>query len=61
MVIVAGGIGLAPLRPVIYWLPRSTAISCRRVVLLYGCRTPEDRLYADELERWASDPRSTCW
>ncbi len=53
VVIVAGGIGLAPLRPVIYWLlahrPR-----VRRVILLYGCRTPADRLYAQELEQWAA-------
>ncbi len=25
------------------------------MVLLYGCRTPEDRLYAEELEQWEDD------
>lgn len=53
VVILTGGIGLAPLRPVVYWLLRHRD-ECRRVVLLYGCRTPEDRLYADELESWSA-------
>ena len=51
IVIVAGGIGLAPLRPVVL-----TALADRsrygRIVLLTGARTPGDLLYADELERW---------
>ena len=51
VVIVAGGIGLAPLRPVIYWLLQHRE-RCKRVVLLYGCRTPEDRVFAEELEQW---------
>jgi NAD(P)H-flavin reductase len=52
VVIVAGGIGLAPLRPVVYYLLRHRQ-RYRRVILLYGCRTPADRLYAQELEGWA--------
>lgn len=55
VVILGGGIGLAPLRPVIYWLLQHREY-CRRVVVLYGCRTPEDRLYVDELDQWAQDP-----
>ena len=55
VVILGGGIGLAPLRPMIYWLLQHRE-HCRRVVLLYGCRTPEDRLYVDELQQWADDP-----
>ena len=54
IVIVAGGIGLAPLRPVVL-----TALADRsrygRIVLLTGARTPGDLLYADELERWRRD------
>lgn len=51
VVLVAGGIGLAPLRPALY------AILARRerygkVVLLYGARSPEDILYRDELRHW---------
>lgn len=51
VVIVAGGIGIAPLRPVIYALMQEPGY-CQRLVLLYGCRTPEDRVYAAELEEW---------
>ena len=54
VVIVAGGIGLAPLRPVIYHI-LAHRDRYRRVVLLYGCRTPEDRVFADELEQWEAD------
>jgi NAD(P)H-flavin reductase len=51
VILVAGGIGIAPLRPVVYWL-LDHRTHCRRVVLLYGCRTPEDRVFAEELEQW---------
>ena len=54
LVIVAGGIGLAPLRPVIYSVLRHRE-RYRRVVVLYGCRTPEDRIFARELEQWEAD------
>jgi len=54
LVIVGGGIGLAPLRPVIYWVLRRRD-RFRRVILLYGCRTPADRLYVEELEKWSSE------
>jgi len=54
IVIVAGGIGLAPLRPVVL-----TVLADRsrygRIVLLAGARTPGDLLYTDELERWRHD------
>jgi NAD(P)H-flavin reductase len=51
VVLVAGGIGLAPLRPALLQI-LSRRSDYGRVVLLYGTRTPEDVLYADELERW---------
>jgi NAD(P)H-flavin reductase len=51
IVIVAGGIGLAPLRPALYELVANRG-DYERVVLLYGARTPEDMLYRAELERW---------
>ncbi len=54
VVIVVGGIGLAPLRPVLY-----TIVTRRkdfgRVTLLYGCRRPEEILYRPQLETWRSD------
>jgi NAD(P)H-flavin reductase len=54
VVIVAGGIGIAPLRPVLYWMLEHRQ-QFRRVVLMYGCRTSEDRVYATELEQWDRD------
>jgi NAD(P)H-flavin reductase len=51
VVIVAGGIGLAPLRPAIYQLLNQRA-RYGRLVLLYGARTPEDILFRRELEQW---------
>lgn len=51
VVMVAGGIGLAPLRPVLYYL-LSNREKYGRMVLLYGARTPQDLLYKPELEKW---------
>jgi len=51
VVLVAGGIGLAPLRPVLYHI-LAYRERYGRVLLLYGARTPEDLLYAHELEQW---------
>jgi len=51
VVIVAGGIGLAPLRPAIYQI-LSQRNDFGKFVLLYGARTPEDLLYSKEIERW---------
>ena len=48
---VAGGLGLAPLRPAIYAVLARRA-DVGRVVLLYGSRTPADLLYPDELHAW---------
>jgi NAD(P)H-flavin reductase len=53
VVIVAGGICLAPLRPVVQQL-LARRERYGRVVLLYGGRTPHDLLYGRELARWRS-------
>ena len=51
VVVVGGGIGLAPLRPAIdHVLAHRERYG--NVVVLYGGRSPEDLLYAAELERW---------
>lgn len=51
MLIVAGGIGLAPLRPVVL-----AALDQRArydgVVLLVGARSPQDLIFTRELETW---------
>jgi NAD(P)H-flavin reductase len=51
VVIVSGGIGLAPLRPALYRMLDQRE-RYGRIVLLYGARTPEDILYRPELEQW---------
>ncbi len=53
LVIVAGGIGLPPLRPALYQALRARE-RFGRVVLLYGARTPADLLFTDELAGWRS-------
>ncbi len=52
VVIAAGGIGLAPLRPAILWL-LARRERYGRLVLLYGGRAPDQLLYVDELDSWA--------
>jgi len=52
LIIVAGGIGLAPLRPVIYHVLAHRQ-EYDRLVLLYGARSPRDLLYRKELAAWA--------
>ena len=51
VVVIAGGIGLAPLRPVIYHVLENRR-RYGRVVVLYGSRSPEELLYLEELRRW---------
>jgi NAD(P)H-flavin reductase len=51
VVIVAGGIGLAPLRPALYHI-LAHRDQYGQVSLLYGARTPQDLLYQPELHQW---------
>ncbi|MDF1859960.1 MAG: FAD/NAD(P)-binding protein [Verrucomicrobiales bacterium] len=55
LVFVAGGIGLAPLRPAILH-----ALAHRkdygRIVILAGARSPEDLIFHDELLEWKEEP-----
>jgi len=51
ILIITGGIGLAPLRPLIYHL-LAHRDRYGKVVLLYGARTPADILYRKEIEQW---------
>ncbi|MBI5835825.1 MAG: FAD/NAD(P)-binding protein [Candidatus Eisenbacteria bacterium] len=53
VLIVAGGIGLAPLRPSILHVLAHRR-DYRRVVLMYGARTPADILYQGQLSKWRS-------
>jgi len=51
LVIVAGGLGLAPLRPAIYHALAHRA-AYGNIELIYGARSPQDILYYRELETW---------
>ena len=53
VVIIAGGIGLAPLRPVIYQVIANRG-RYGRFRILYGARTPREILFRGQLERWSS-------
>lgn len=55
LLVVAGGIGLAPLRPVVYEAV-SNADEEGRVSLVYGARSPSDLLYRDEVTAWEKTP-----
>ena len=54
VVVLAGGLGLAPLRPAVEGL-LARRDSYGRVLLLYGARTPGDLLYPQQLEDWRAE------
>jgi NAD(P)H-flavin reductase len=54
VVVVAGGIGLAPLRPVVLHALEHRS-DFDRVVVLYGARTPDDLLFPAELSGWSAE------
>jgi NAD(P)H-flavin reductase len=51
VVIVAGGLGLAPLRPALYRL-LAERTRYGKIALLYGARGPADLLFRNEIESW---------
>jgi NAD(P)H-flavin reductase/formate hydrogenlyase subunit 6/NADH:ubiquinone oxidoreductase subunit I len=55
ILLVAGGIGLFPLRSLVqYILDRRDKFG--RVILLFGARSPAERLFLDELAAWSQSP-----
>jgi len=55
VLVVAGGIGLAPLRPVILEVLRRRD-DFVRLIVLYGARSPKDLLFRKQLAGWARQP-----
>ena len=55
VLIIAGGVGFAPLRSVVYHLVRHRA-EYRHVTILYGTRTPADVIFHSDLARWRAQP-----
>jgi NAD(P)H-flavin reductase len=59
VVLVAGGIGLAPLRPMVYWVLNHRE-RFGRVMLLFGCRSPDDQIFKQELLDWEDNSEIDC-
>jgi NAD(P)H-flavin reductase len=55
VLVVAGGIGLAPLRPAIYDILRRRD-DYVRLIVLYGARSPKDLLFRRQLAQWGRLP-----
>jgi len=55
LVIVAGGVGLAPLRPVVLGA-LAERHAYRRICLIAGARTPAEFLFRRELDAWTCRP-----
>jgi len=55
VLIVGGGVGLAPLRSLLYVL-FDTLDDYKRVSIKYGARTPDDLVYRDMHDEWAKLP-----
>jgi NAD(P)H-flavin reductase/CheY-like chemotaxis protein/formate hydrogenlyase subunit 6/NADH:ubiquinone oxidoreductase subunit I len=51
LLLIAGGIGLFPLRSLIQYV-MDRRYDYGKVSLLYGCRAPAERVFTDELEYW---------
>jgi NAD(P)H-flavin reductase len=51
VLVVGGGLGIVPLRALLYELARDRG-RYRRIQVVYGARTPEDILFGAELARW---------
>jgi NAD(P)H-flavin reductase len=60
VVFVAGGIGLAPVRCVI-WNVLDLRDKFKDVTIVYGARTVADLVYKRELEEWGKRPDVTLW
>lgn len=56
VLVVAGGIGLAPLRPVVHTVLDRPA-DYGRLTVLVGARTPADLVYRDEIASWGGRAR----
>lgn len=59
VIIVVGGIGLAPLRPVIYHIVSTNKERVQKnlkTTVIYGSRSPDDQIFKEELLLWKQLP-----
>jgi NAD(P)H-flavin reductase len=54
LIVVAGGIGLAPLRSLVSYVLHNRK-DFRRLVVIYGARSPDLILFQEEINKWQSD------
>jgi sulfite reductase subunit B len=59
IIFVAGGIGLVPLRSLVLEVLNNRK-DYGKVFILYGCKTPKDLLYKDELKSWECQKDIEC-
>lgn len=57
---VAGGCGIAPLRSLIQHVFKKRK-DFGKIEIIYGCRTPRDRFYKQELESWQKMPNTDIY
>lgn len=55
LLFIAGGCGIAPLRPLIQHVFRNRK-DYGKVEIIYGCRMPGDRFYKKEIKEWMDEP-----
>jgi len=72
LLLISGGCGLAPMRALIQYV-EDRRREFARVTILYGAKSPQDVLYADEIAQWQRSqtlacqltvdaiPGGTCW
>jgi NAD(P)H-flavin reductase len=58
VLIVGGGIGLAPLRPLIFYLLENKT-KFKKLTLLYAAKTPQDYCFKYDIEKWAASDEIT--
>ncbi|MBO3769836.1 MAG: FAD/NAD(P)-binding protein [Thermoproteota archaeon] len=60
LIIIAGGMGLAPLRPVIHYIAKHRDLY-GSVDILYGARTPGDMIFTYEFDSWRNIPNTRLY
>jgi len=60
LIIVAGGIGLIPLRSVILYALHNRS-KYGKIQVFYGSRTPTDLMYTENLSQWQEDKGFECY
>jgi len=57
LLIIGGGIGMAPLRPVINWILQQRD-NYGDLLIINGARTPQDLVFQAEFQAWMESPRT---